>query len=81
MAETLSTAHRTMVLGRLAQIEDELARISAWLDQQGAEKASILTEDAWRSVLASQTLLSRDPVGRSRLVQGRMITTMPPTAG
>jgi hypothetical protein len=43
MPEVLSTAHRAIVLGRLAEIEDELARISTWLDQQGAEKPAILT--------------------------------------
>ena len=77
MAE-LSTAHRQLVLGRLAQIEAELGDISRWLDQHGAEKPAILVEDCWRNILAAQALLSRDPVGRALLVQGRL-TTLPPS--
>jgi len=76
MAERLSQADRAMVLARLAELEDELGQISAWLDQQGCEKPSILVEDAWRSIMAAQHLLERDLVARARMVHGRVITSM-----
>jgi hypothetical protein len=71
MAE-LAREHRAMVLARLGEIELELGQISAWLDAQGEEKASILTEDAWRDIMAAQHLLERDLVARASLVHGRM---------
>lgn len=57
----MQQSDRVAVLGALERIEAELSRIAPWLDDQGYSRASVLAEDAVRSLWACQLLIDRDP--------------------
>lgn len=51
---------RIQVLDTLAAMEAELSQISIWLDREDQERAAVLCQEAWRSLLAAQMLIDRD---------------------
>jgi hypothetical protein len=59
VAEPLAPEHRALVLARLAELDRELAEISAWLYGLGEDHAAEWLEDAWKSMAAAGWALER----------------------
>ena len=58
--QQLTYQHRALVLQRLAELEQETARIATWLAQlDGEDRAAEWLEDAWKSLSAAGWALER----------------------
>jgi hypothetical protein len=58
MAE-LTAGDLGQLLGALDRIGDELSQIGTWLAQLDHDEASIMLQDAWRSVASAGWILER----------------------
>jgi hypothetical protein len=71
MADDLTREDRRAALAELVRTEETLAQMAGWLDDHDEERAAILLEDAWRSVLAAGWMIERGDADTARLMNRR----------